>query len=250
MQPGVIREMVTAGTGSLFFVTWRADNQWAIIMEAIRGAYMSDLITKLARKKGLGIKEITTRAESDPGVLSAILKNTRSKNDTLRYNCYQILLTISATSPAALYGQWDSLVEMLDSTNNYFKYQAIYLIANLLSADTEDRFQGISEKYFGLISDPSIMIASHLALNAGKIAKAKPELRSTITKLLLKAGRGSRERKSGDLLQSYIIDAFEQYIDGSKDLGDVVSFVKEQLNSGSPKTRKAAKDFLQRVEKS
>ena len=208
---------------------------------------MSDLITKLARKKGLGIKEITSRAESDPGILCAILKNTRSKNDTLRYNCYQILLTISATSPAALYGQWDSLVEMLDSTNNYFKYQAIYLIANLLSADSKDRFTEISEKYFGLISDPSIMIASHLALNAGKIAKAKPKLRPVITSLLLKAGRSSRERKSGELLQAYIIDAFEQYIDGSKDIENVVAFVKEQLESGSPKTRKAAKDFLQHV---
>jgi len=207
---------------------------------------MSDLITKLARKKGLGIKEITSRAESDSGVLSVILKNTRSKNDTLRYNCYQILLTVSATSPSSLYGQWDSLVEMLDSTNNYFKYQAIYLIANVLSADTEDRFNEISKKYFGLIHDPSIMIASHLALNAGKIAKAKPELRPVITKLLLDAGKGSRDRKSGELLQSYIIDAFEQYIDGAGDLKNVVSFVQEQLESGSPKTRKAAKEFLKR----
>lgn len=210
---------------------------------------MSDLITKLARKKGLGIKEITSRAESDNSILSVILKNTRSKNDTLRYNCYQILLTISATSPASLYGQWDSLVEMLDSTNNYFKYQAIYLIANVLSADTEDRFDGISDKYFGLIHDPSIMIASHLALNAGKIAKAKPVLRPVITKLLLEAGKNSRERKSGELLQSYIIDAFEQYVDGASDMKDMIVFVQGQLDSGSPKTRKAAKEFLQRFKK-
>jgi len=135
---------------------------------------------------------------------------------------------------------------MLDSTNNYFKYQAIYLIANVLSADTEDRFSEISKKYFGLIHDPSIMIASHLALNAGKIAKAKPAMRPVITKLLLDAGKGSRERKSGELLQSYIIDAFEQYIDGTGDLKNVVAFVREQLESGSPKTRKAAKEFLKR----
>jgi hypothetical protein len=210
---------------------------------------MSDLITKLARKKGLGVKEITSRAASDSGLLAVILKNTRSKNDTLRYNCYQILLSISTASPAALYGQWDSLVEMLDSTNNYFKYQAIYLIANLLSADAEGRFQKISDKYFGLIADSSIMIASHLALNAGKIAKAKQELRTIITKLLLDAGRTSRERKSGELLQSYIIEAFEQYLDEVEDRQDVIAFVKDQLESGSPKTRKSAKAFLQRFEK-
>ncbi len=209
---------------------------------------MSDVIAKLARKKGLGVKEIASRAMAEGGLLSLVVQNTRSKNDTLRYNCYQILLQVSSTAPKALYPQWDSLVDMLDSKNNYFKFQAIYLIANLLSADTENRFRHISDKYFGLIADGSTMIASHLALNAGKIARAKPELRPTVTKLLLDAGKKSGERKNGELIQSYIIEAFDQYLDESDEKEPVIAFVKDQLDCGSPKTRKAAKLFLQRYQ--
>jgi hypothetical protein len=205
---------------------------------------MNDEIVKLARKKGLGVKEIAARAAGQSGLLALILKNTRSKNDTLRYNCYQILLTVSSSDPKALYPHWDALTEMLDSQNNFFKYQAVYLIANLLSADTEGRFDLISKKYFGLIDSDSIMIASHLALNAGKIAKAKPELRPIITALLLKAGKKSGDRKNGELLRSYIIEAFEQYADNVGQADPIRAFVSDQLESGSPKTRKTAKNFL------
>ena len=209
-------------------------------------ASMMNDIARLARKKGLGVKETAARAAADSGLLALILKNTRSKNDTLRYNCYQILLAVSAADPAALYGHWDALTEMLDSGNNFFKFQAIYLIANLLSADSRGRFDLISRKYFGLIDSDSIMIASHLALNAGKIAKAKPERRPEITKLLLDAGKKSGSRKNGELLRSYIIEAFEQYADGADQADAIRAFVSGELESGSPKTRKTAKAFLNR----
>jgi hypothetical protein len=208
---------------------------------------MDDEIVKLARKKGLGVKEIAARAADDSGLLALILKNTRSKNDTLRYNCYQILLAVSSSVPEALYPHWDALTEMLDSQNNFFKYQAIYLIANLLSADAEGRFDTISKKYFGLIHSDSIMIASHLALNAGKIARAKPELRPMITALLLDAGKKSGGKKNGELLRSYIIEAFEEYVEGVGRGDPICDFVRDQLESGSPKTRKTAKSFLDKT---
>jgi hypothetical protein len=210
---------------------------------------MSDMISALARKKGLGVKEAAARAATDTELLSLVLRNTRSKNDTLRYNCYQILLHVSVETPASLYPQWDFLVEMLDSTNNFFKFQAIYLIANLLSADTENRFGRISEKYLGLIDDQSVMIASHLALNAGKIAKAKPNLTADIQQRLLDAGGKSRLRKGGELLQSYIIEAFDLFFDEAAAKEEILGFVKDRLGSASPKTRKTCKEFLAKHER-
>ncbi len=207
---------------------------------------MKDYIAQLARKKGLGIKEMAERAVRDGDLLALILKNTRSKNDTLRYNCYQILLELSASTPDALYPHWDALAEMLGSTNNFFKYQAVYLIANLLSADAEGRFDSISDKYFNLIYSDSIMIASHLALNAGKIARAKTELRPMITRLLLDAGKKAGGKKNGELLRSYIIEAFGEYPEKPDSAETIRAFVRDQLKSGSPKTRKIAKDFLEK----
>jgi hypothetical protein len=206
-----------------------------------------DIIVKLARKKGLGVRDTAARAAAKSGLLALILKNMRSKNDTLRYNCYQVLLCVSESDPSALYPHWDALTEMLDSENRFFKYQAIYLIANLLSADAENRFEGIAQKYFGLIDSDSVMIASHLALNAGKIAKAKPELRPRIVRLLLNAGRKSAGHRNGELLCSYIIEALGSFNLDTDQTAGVRAFVQEQMKSGSPKTRKTAKGFLERI---
>jgi hypothetical protein len=205
---------------------------------------MSDAVKKLSSKKGTDLARIARQAAGDAELLSLLLKNTRSKNDTLRYNCYRVLLEVSSAAPQALMGEWDALSEMLASTNNYFRYQAITLIANLLSADAAGRFSAVSDRYLHLIDDESAMIAAHLAMNAGKIARAVPGLRRRITRLLLEAGARSASRGDGELLQASIVEAFGAYFDDAPSRAEILAYVESLAASPNPKTRKAAKDFL------
>ncbi len=204
---------------------------------------MHDLVVELSTRKKVDVTETARRAAQSPTLLSLLLKNTRSKNETLRYNCYRILLEVSTTEPQALAAEWDALTGMLDSTNNYFRYQAAYLIANIAASDPGGRFAGVEDRYFRLIEDESIMIASHAALNAGKIARSRPELRERITGILLRAAGRAGERKNGELLHASIIEAFGCF-EGSPAREAVTAYVKGQGGSTSPKTRKAARDFL------
>jgi hypothetical protein len=48
---------------------------------------------------------------------------------------------------------------------------------------------------------------------------------------------------------AYIFEAFWEYFDQAKNKKKITEFVKEQLNCQSPKTKKAAKEFLKRIDK-
>jgi hypothetical protein len=205
---------------------------------------MSDIVSGLSSKKGVDIRDVALRAARDRRLLALLLRNTRSKNDTLRYNCYRVLLEVSVTAPQALAAEWETLTGMLGSSNNYFRYQAAYLIANVAASDAGGRFAEVENGYFHLIEDESIMIASHVALNAGKIARARPELRKKVTSILFRAARGADGRRNGELLHASIVEAFSQYFPDSPAPERIIEYVHEQTRSASPKTRKAARDFL------
>lgn len=58
---------------------------------------------------------------------------------------------------------------------------------------------------------------------------------------------GSAHRgKQKELIKGYAIEAFNEYFAEIKDKGKILEFVKNQLKSTSPKTRKKAKQFLKR----
>jgi hypothetical protein len=48
------------------------------------------------------------------------------------------------------------------------------------------------------------------------------------------------------LIKADIIESFEVFFDNSTDQETILNFAEQQLESSSPKTRKAAKAFLKR----
>ena len=52
--------------------------------------------------------------------------------------------------------------------------------------------------------------------------------------------------KQIELVKSAIIESFSEFFEKSENKDAIVDFVKKQLNSESPKTRKIAKEFLER----
>ena len=89
-----------------------------------------------------------------------------------------------------------------------------------------------------------MIVAGHLAANSGKIAKAKPELQVKITNKLLNIDKTNQKHK--DLVKAGAIEAFDKYFEEAKNKNKILEFVKDQLNSKSPKTRKTAKEFLKK----
>ena len=141
--------------------------------------------------------------------------------------------------------KWDFLADLLNSDNHFHRYIVINLLANLASVDKNNKFEEIFDRYFNNIESNRTMVAGQTALNSGKIAKEIPNLRLKITNILLNIDK-IHQGKQTELLKGYAIVAFNEYFKETDDKKEILRFVKAQLNSNSPKTKKVAKEFLKR----
>jgi hypothetical protein len=193
-------------------------------------------------------KKLAKKAIEDEKLLSELLEKILSKKDEIRSHSFKTLMIISEQYPKKLYSKWDYFADMLDSENHYHRYMAINLIANLAKVDIKNEFNQIFDKYFCNIGGKRTMVAGQAALNSGKIAKVKPELRSNITNRLLNIDK-IHQGKQTELIKAYAVDAFDEYFEVSSDQEKILAFVNAQLNSESPKTRKKAEEFLKKRKK-
>jgi len=152
-------------------------------------------------------------------------------------------LHISENNPEVLYPKWDYLAGLLTGDNHFHRYIAINLLANLVKIDTENKFEANFDKYFDNIAGEKTMVAGQAAMNAGKIAKAKPNLQARITDILLNIDQ-IHQGKQTELMKAHAITAFNDYFDKVADKEKIIDFVKANWESDSPKTRKTAKEFL------
>jgi hypothetical protein len=175
--------------------------------------------------------------------LSEALDGIMSKKDEVRSDSFRILKRISEEQPNALYPKWDYLANLLNSDNQSHRYISINLLANLAKIDVKNKFETIFDEYFSNIAGERTMVAGQAALNSGKIAKAKPKLQPKITNRLLNIEK-THQGKQIELIKAYVIEAFNEYFEESLDKNQILDFVRAQLESKSPKTRKVAKEFL------
>lgn len=205
------------------------------------------MLTKL-NKKNIDVKKVAKKALEDKAVLSELLEGVLSKKEKVRFNCFKVLLLISEEHPQVLYPQWDFFADLLTSPNTYFKYIAIYIIANLVKVDHKNRFEKIFNKYYALLDDESVIPPAHVAANSLKIAKAKPHLQTKITNRLLGIDKTHHKPERKDLIKSYVIEAFGELIGGARNKKKMLQFVSDQLEAKSPRTKKKAKEFLKKWE--
>jgi len=198
--------------------------------------------------KDVDVEKIAKKILKDNKIISELLEGVLSKKDEIRFNSHNVLMLISKEHPEMIYNEWDFFEDLLNSDNNYQKYIAIHIIANLTEFDTENKFEKIFERYYSILAGNGTMVAGHLVGNSGKIAKAKPKLQTKITNKLLNID-DIHQGKQKELIKAYAIEAFDEYFNESKNKKEIVEFVKKQLKSESPKTRKKAKEFLKKWDK-
>jgi hypothetical protein len=188
------------------------------------------------------LDQVVRLAVADGAVLQRVLNGLVSKDEKVRHNCYKVLAELAESQPRVLDPAWDTLVELLDSRNAFHRATAVNLIAILAGADPERRFERIFDRYFDLLSDDKVMVARYLARNAGRIARVKPHLQARIVDRLL--GIDLIEHKHKDLIKADVIASFGEFFEGSPDQERMRAFVKQQVDSSSPTTWKAARQFL------
>ncbi len=195
--------------------------------------------------KNVPLEPVIQESQKNKNLLKEILKGLKSKNEDFRYNCSKVLSRLTEDHPELVYPEWDYLLSLLKSPNSYHRISATTILANLAKADTENKFEEIFDYYFGLLQDTKFIVAMYVLLNAGKIARAKPDLMLPITEILFNTDDLPHEHK--DLLKANVIISFSEFYDISPDRERIINFVKEELKSTSGRTRKEAEKFLREI---
>lgn len=192
-------------------------------------------------RKDVNIEGIAEKALKNEKIILELLEGILSEKDTTRYNSYKVLLQISEMTPESIYPEWAYFESLMKSSNAYHRSIAVQILANLSRVDVENKFGKIFDEYYTMLND-SVIVARNVAVNSGKIAKAKPEFQMKITEKLLNIDKTNQKHKG--LVKGDAIEALDLYFEEIENKETIVKFIREQLNCESPKTRNRAKQFL------
>ena len=106
-----------------------------------------NIIEKI-KQKGVSKEKIARDVLKNPGCITDILEGLDNDKGTIRLGCEKVLRLISEQKPERLYPHFNEFVKLLDSKNNILKWGAIIIISNLVSVDSENKFEKIFDKYF------------------------------------------------------------------------------------------------------
>ena len=172
----------------------------------------------------------------------------KTQKSVIRESSSKAVLYLSVEHPEVLLPHWAYFVKLLRSDNGFSKYVAIHTLANLVTAGDAGRFEKSFNAFYKLLDDESVMVASHVAGVSGQIARAKPALRPKITQRLLGIPQTHFPADRQALIISYALLSLDQYFSDAtaRDQDRMLAFAHQQIDCGSPKTRKVAKDFIKK----
>jgi hypothetical protein len=156
-----------------------------------------------------------------------------------------VIVKVAEAAPHDVYPYWDHLGELLDSSNTYHRCSALNILPHLIPADDGSKFDQILDKLFSRLDDESVIPPCYVARNCPTIASHRPELVRRIVDELLAIEATHHKQGRKDLIKADIIEALDRLFDRVDNRSEVLRFVEAQLNCSSPKTRKAAKAFLE-----
>jgi len=188
-----------------------------------------------------------------PALVSANLRDelvegSFAKDETYRYNCVRVLYRALEAKPGLFYRFWDRLAAGIDSPNGFHRSIGAQALALLASEDKGKKLDPIFAHYLGLLDDSKVMVSHYFLETLPLIYRARPDFRDRIVACLFGIDKTAHPIGRKDLLKADVIAVFDRIFDtlSAKDKGRALSFAKAQENCTSGKTRKAAKDFLEK----
>ncbi|MCO5381522.1 MAG: hypothetical protein NHB15_04965 [Methanosarcina barkeri] len=168
-----------------------------------------------------------------------------NKNIMVYYHCYDIVSEASCSRPELFYKYWNTCRSLLNYENSYHRDIGLTLIANLSKSDENNLIIEVIDEYLEHAHDSKFMTSRCCIKNSSKILLNKPELmKKIIVHFINLADSCNYPIKQKELLISDIIEAFDTIYDKYDNKAELMNFVRDKTTSVSPKTRKAAKEFI------
>jgi hypothetical protein len=198
-------------------------------------------------QKGSDKEQVAERVIAEPGLLKSVIEGLSARPAAIKYGCSKVLRLISQKKPEFLYPRFDFFVKRLDIDNTFLKCDAILILANLTSVDSDNKFEAIFDRYFAPIKGPTLIVAANIIGSAAKIALSKSELSDRIAAELLKVEKAKYQTdECRRIALGQAIDAFDEFFERIGDKERVRRLVKKQLRNTRKSAAKKAAQFLKK----
>ncbi len=207
------------------------------------------LLQQIARKNS-DKNKIAEKVIVDTTLLPELFVGLQSDEARIKYGSNKVLIIISERNPAVLYPKLEFFISQLDSENNFLKWGAIEIIANLCKVDSSHHFENISSKYFAPIHGHQMITAANTIKAAAKIALNKHSLADKISEEILKVEQADYETtECNNIVIGQAIKTLGDLLPHIKNRKPVFEFVKRQRKNKRPATKKKAESFLRKNQK-
>jgi hypothetical protein len=207
------------------------------------------LLQQIARKNSDKDK-IAEKVIEDTTFLPELISGLQASEARIKYGSNKVLIIISEKNPAVLYPKLDFFISQLDNENNFLKWGAIEIIANLCRVDSAHHFENIFSKYFSSIHGYHMITAANTIKAAVVIAAYKHNLIEKIAEEILKVEEADYETaECNNIVIGQAIASLGVLFPQLKNKKSVFEFVKRQMKNKRPATRKKAETFVRKNQK-
>lgn len=199
-------------------------------------------------EKKVTIESLAKKAKKDGAFLKVLIDSNESDNAKIKYKSAKVLKRLSEEEPIVLYPFWNHFKKRLSSDNAFLRSDAMFVLGNLASVDSEGRFEKIFNICYKQLDDASMIPAANLAGMSGKIALTKPNLQTKIVNRLISIDSTNHSTECKSIIKGKAIDSFFQFFDrtSSANQKKILAFVKKEMKSKRVGTRKKAQRFLRK----
>jgi len=209
----------------------------------------SKLLQKIAHKNSEKNK-IAKKVIKNSELLPELFAGLQAREARIKYGSNKVLMIISEKNPTVLYPKLDFFINQLDSENNFLKWGAIQIIANLSRVDSVHRFENVFSKYFAPILGHKMITAVNTIKSATIIAANKHHLTEKISEEILKVeGADYETSECNDIVIGQAIKTLNELFPLLKSKKPVFEFAQRQLKNKRPATRKIADIFIRKNQK-
>jgi len=208
---------------------------------------MDDLLFMISAR-GINIPEFTELILNDkPARDFIIYQLVNNKDISVYYNCYMIAAPASEKHPELFYEYINDISRLFGSNISYHKNIAMEITANLAAVDSGNHIDKMLNSFFTQMKHKSLVTKRYCVKSLGKIALAKEKSRQEIIKFLFSingVNSNTKNSRQAALLTSDIIEVFAELYPYAKNKKHLLEFAESELRSISPRTRKTAKEFI------
>ena len=205
------------------------------------------MIEKIA-EKDFNVDEFVRLAISDGNARDEIVNQMLTNSDIMvYYHCYYVVEKATRKHPELFYQYWDEVAKLLHHNNSYHRDFALEIIGNLAKVDQENRFADIEDDYFAIVNDEKFMTGNCCVKNLLKIYRYKAEQRERIVETLMDIdNRCDYSEKQIGVLKADVLKIFEKIYEEVQMRDEINKFIRAEVNSVSPKTRKKANELIKK----